>query len=192
MILGGKQPGRRWSRPVPLIDVVRGATSETANYEQVLVRRIPEVSIAADKAADVIHILAELIDNAPSFGPPRATVEVRGEIVGRGLVLEVEDRGLGIPADQRVEFNRQLRDAPDFADLALSADTRLGLFVVGRLATRHEIRVTLRESGAYGGTVAVVLLPLAVLVEPPVLSGEIPALDPLEALSVPAVRPPGP
>ena len=192
VILGGKQPGRRWSQPVPLIDVVRGATGETANYEQVLVRRIPEVSIAADKAADVIHILAELIDNATSFGPPGATVEVRGEIVGRGLVLEVEDRGLGIPAEQREEFNRQLRDVPDFADLALSADTRLGLFVVGRLATRHEIRVTLRDSGAYGGTVAVVLIPIAVLVQPPILSGQISAPDPLEALSVPAVRPPGP
>jgi signal transduction histidine kinase len=192
VILGGKQPGRRWSQPVPLIDVVRGATGETVNYEQVLVRRIPEVSIAADKAADVIHIVAELIDNATSFGPPGSTVEVRGEIVGRGLVLEVEDRGLGMPSEQRAEVNRQLRDVPDFADMALSADTRLGLFVVGRLATRHEIRVTLRESSAYGGTIAVILLPREVLVEPLILNGDISRTGPLEALSVPAVRPPGP
>ena len=197
VILGGQQPGRRWSRPVPLVDVVRGATGETVNYEQVLVRRIPEVSIAADKAADVIHIVAELIDNATSFGPPGSTVELRGEIVGKGLVLEVEDRGLGMPAEQRDELNRQLLEVPDFADMALSADTRLGLFVVGRLAARHEIRVTLRESASYGGTVAVILLPTAVLVEPltPIapVSGAfpLPGTGPLRAMSGPAVRPPG-
>jgi signal transduction histidine kinase len=207
VILGGKQPGRRWSKPVPLVDVVRGATGETINYEQVLVRRIPEVSVSADKAADVIHIVAELIDNATSFGPPGSTVEVRGEIVGRGLVLEVEDRGLGMAAEQREELNRQLLDGPDFADMALSADTRLGLFVVGRLAARHQIRVTLRDSGAYGGTIAVILLPMAVLVEPPMLpfTGEIPLTgphpvpteprpaltEPRPALSGPVVRPPG-
>ncbi|GLY33199.1 nitrate- and nitrite sensing domain-containing protein [Kineosporia sp. NBRC 101731] len=167
VILGGKQPGRRWSRPVPLIDVVRGATGETINYEQVVARRIPDVSIASDRAADVIHILAELIDNATSFGPPGSTVEVSGEMVGKGMVVEIEDRGLGMSADQREQLNRQLIEVPDFGDVALSSDTRLGLFVVGRLASRHDIRVTLRESLSYGGTVAVVLLPTAVLVGPP-------------------------
>ncbi|MBT0770658.1 nitrate- and nitrite sensing domain-containing protein [Kineosporia sp. J2-2] len=166
VILGGKQPGRRWSQPVPLIDVVRGATGETINYEQVISRRVPEVRVASDRAADIIHILAELIDNATSFGPPGSTVEVRGEIVGKGVVLEIEDRGLGMTAEQRDQLNRQLSDVPDFGDVALSADTRLGLFVVGRLAARHEIRVTLRESVAYGGTIAVVLLPMPVLIDP--------------------------
>jgi len=200
VILGGKQPGRRWSKPVPLIDVVRGATGETINFEQVRARRIPMVAITADKVADVIHILAELIDNATSFGPPGSTVDVNGEVVGKGVVLEVEDRGLGMSPDQREQLNRQLQDPPDFGDMALSADTRLGLFVVGRLALRHGIRVTLRESGSYGGTLVVVLLPTTLLVDP-LVNGPAPASTatngvPLngfgtaKAISVPGVRPP--
>jgi signal transduction histidine kinase len=106
---------------------------------------------------DLVHLLAELIDNATSFSPPESRVEIRGNVVGRGVVIEVEDQGLGIESEQAEQLNALLHDPPDFGIMALSAEPRIGLFVVARLAARHGISVTLRES-AYGGTRAIVLV----------------------------------
>jgi hypothetical protein len=110
----------------------------------------------------MIHLLAELIENATLFSPSTTRVEVRAERVANGFAIEVEDRGLGIPADQLVHINAQLANPPDF-DLA-DAD-RLGLFVAGRLADRHGVHVSLTPS-AYRGTKAVVVLPDIVMVTP--------------------------
>jgi K+-sensing histidine kinase KdpD len=111
---------------------------------------------------DVIHLIAELIENATVYSPPHTSVTVRGEMVGNGFAVEVEDRGLGLPPEVLAEFNERLANPPEF-DLADS--DRLGLFVVGRLAARHDIRVTLRPS-PYGGTTAIVLIPIELVSTP--------------------------
>ena len=114
-----------------------------------------DASLLGTAVADVIHMLAELVENATVFSPPSTRVNVRGELVGRGFVVEVEDRGLGMNEEERSEINRRLGNPPEFN---LADSDRLGLFVVSQLADRHDIQVTLRRS-PYGGTTAVVLLP---------------------------------
>ncbi|MBO3751875.1 sensor histidine kinase [Streptosporangiaceae bacterium NEAU-GS5] len=155
IILSGAAPGRGWRKPVPLHDVVRGAAAEVEDYARVTVFPMGEHALEGAAVADVIHLVAELIENATTFSPPRTTVNVRGELVANGFAVEIEDRGLGLPAERLAELNEMLTDPPEF-DLADS--DRMGLFVVGRLARRRGIRVTLLPS-AYGGTTAVVLVP---------------------------------
>ncbi|WAL63295.1 nitrate- and nitrite sensing domain-containing protein [Amycolatopsis cynarae] len=157
IILGGERPGRQWRNPVALTDLIRGATAETEDYARVNVGRMPAVAVNGPVVADLIHLLAELIDNATSFSPPNSRVEIWADQVGRGVVIEIEDQGLGIEPDQSDELNAMLQKPPDFGMMALSAEPRLGLFVVARLASRHGLTVTLRRS-AYGGTRAIVLV----------------------------------
>ncbi|MEW1772605.1 nitrate- and nitrite sensing domain-containing protein [Streptomyces sp. NPDC086777] len=161
IILSGATPGRRWRRPVPIADVVSSAVGEIEDYPRVVVPPMPEVGVAADAVADVVHLLAELLENATVFSPPHTQVTLRTGRAGRGFTLEIDDRGLGLDADQLAEAGRTLTD-PDAFDP--TRHDRLGLYVVGRLAARHGIGVTLRES-PYGGTTAVVLLPATVLAE---------------------------
>ncbi|NKY54592.1 sensor histidine kinase [Nocardia flavorosea] len=158
LILGGAQPGRKWREPVELEEIVRSAISETEEFTRVSAVRLPRVRILGSVVADLIHLLAELVDNATAFSPPAAPVAVRGNLVGRGAVIEVEDQGLGIRPEERERLNELLRDPPDFAAMTLSGQRHLGLFVVGRLAQRHAFSVNLQES-AYGGVKAVVLIP---------------------------------
>lgn len=157
IILGGERPGRQWRNPVALADLIRGATAETEDYARVNVGKMPALAVNGPVVADLIHLLAELIDNATSFSPPTSRVEVWGDVVGRGVVLEIEDQGLGMEPEQIDELNAMLAEPPDFSVMALSQEPRLGLFVVARLASRHGISVTLRHS-AYGGTRAIVLV----------------------------------
>ncbi len=157
IILGGGQPGRQWRNPVSLVELVRGAAAETEHFARVKTAKLPEVAVRGPVVGDLVHLLAELIDNATSFSPPESRVELRGNVVGKGVVIEVEDQGLGIEPEQADEFNAMLADPPDFGIMALSDEPRLGLFVVARLASRHGISVHLRES-AYGGTRAIVLV----------------------------------
>jgi hypothetical protein len=159
LILGGGQPGRKWRNPVALEKIVRSAISETEDFERVSAIRLPNARLLGVVVADLIHLLAELIDNATSFSPPDSPVTVRGNLVGKGVVVEVEDQGLGIAADERDVFNETLRNPPDFEAMALAGQRRLGLFVVARLAAKHDISVTLLES-AYGGIKAIVLIPV--------------------------------
>ncbi|MFD4504652.1 nitrate- and nitrite sensing domain-containing protein [Streptomyces sp. NPDC058457] len=161
IILSGAAPGRRWRRPVPVADVVSSAVGEIEDYPRVVVPPMPEVGVAADAVADVVHLLAELLENATVFSPPHTRVTLRTGRVGHGFTLEIDDRGLGLDADQLAEARRTLT-APDAFDP--TRHDRLGLYVVGRLAARHGIEVTLQES-PYGGTTAVVLLPGEVLAE---------------------------
>ncbi|MET8427675.1 nitrate- and nitrite sensing domain-containing protein [Nocardia sp. NPDC004860] len=158
LILGGGQPARRWRKPVALEQIVRSAISETENFARVSALRLPDVSLAGSATADLIHLLSELVDNATAFSPPDSPVSVRGNLVGRGVVIEVEDQGLGIRFEERAALNELLRQPPGFHEMALQGRRHLGLFVVGKLSLRHDISVTLQES-AYGGVKAVVLIP---------------------------------
>jgi signal transduction histidine kinase len=157
IILGGGQPGRQWRNPVGLAEIARGASAETEDFARVKMSKLPAIAVNGPVVGDLVHLLAELIDNATAFSPPQSKVEIRGNVVGKGVVIEVEDQGLGIEPDQAEQFNELLADPPDFGIMALSTEPRLGLFVVARLAARHGISVTLRES-AYGGTRAIVLV----------------------------------
>jgi signal transduction histidine kinase len=155
IILSGAVPGRGWSSPVPVIDVVRGAIAEVEDYQRVRVASTTEGMMAGSAVADMIHLLAELVENATLFSPSGTQVQVRAERTASGFTFEIEDRGLGIKPDDLDAINERLSSQPDF-DLA-DAD-RLGLFVVGKLAARHDARVFLRPS-PYGGTTAVVITP---------------------------------
>jgi signal transduction histidine kinase len=160
IILSGAVPGRGWRDPVPVVDILRAAVAEVEDYVRVDVTSESEVLVAGNAVSDVIHLIAELIENAAAFSPPNTRIEVRSERVGTGLVAEVEDRGLGMSPDELDDINARLASPPEF-DLAHSE--QLGLFVVSRLAARHAIKVSLRRS-VYGGTMAVVLMPFGVVV----------------------------
>ncbi|HXA58809.1 MAG TPA: nitrate- and nitrite sensing domain-containing protein, partial [Streptosporangiaceae bacterium] len=155
VILAGRSAGRTWRTPVPLVDVARGAVAEVEDYTRVRVQPMPRVALVGAAVADTIHLLAELIENATMFSPPESPVQVTGQAVPNGFVIEIEDRGLGMTSEVLADANERLAQAPQF-DLLDSA--RLGLFVVARLAQRHDILVSLRAS-PYGGTTAIVLLP---------------------------------
>ncbi|GAB2835203.1 hypothetical protein GCM10022221_37730 [Actinocorallia aurea] len=163
IILAGQSAGRTWRRPVPLVDVVRGAVAEVEDYTRVKVSAsLPETALSGTVAADVIHLLAELVENAVMYSPPEMQVEITGQLVAHGLAVEVEDRGLGLEEAKLDSFNRTLAEAPDF-DLFDSA--RLGMFVIARLARKHDIKVQLRPS-PYGGVTAIALIPGSLLAEP--------------------------
>jgi signal transduction histidine kinase len=155
VILAGATPGRGWRNPVPVVDVVRGAISEVEDYKRIDVSNVEAASVIGRAVGDVIHLLAELLENAASFSPPHTRVHVAGQVVPNGYAVEIEDRGLGMSADALDDANRRLLEPPDF-DPGDSA--RLGLFVVAQLAGRHGIRVQLRSS-PYGGVTAVALIP---------------------------------
>ncbi|WP_330185184.1 nitrate- and nitrite sensing domain-containing protein [Nocardia sp. NBC_01503] len=162
IILGGEKPGRRWRNPVALIDLVRGAVAESLDYTRIQTGRLPEAWVSKHAVADVIHLLAELMDNATACSPPEAQVTVSAVVVGRGVAVEIIDQGLGMSEAEFAERNALLANPPDFSVATLSGDTRLGLFVVAKLAGRHGISVRLAES-EYAGVCAVVLIPSAVL-----------------------------
>ncbi|WP_262985979.1 sensor histidine kinase, partial [Streptomyces sp. CBMA123] len=162
VILGGALPARRWRNAVPVVNVLRSAVSETENYARVVVQGVPRASLSGQAVADVIHLVAELIENGTTFSPPYTQVQVAAQEVPKGLAVEVEDRGLGMTEDEYERLNDYLANPPELDVSALGDDLRLGLFVVARLAARHDIQVTLRPS-PYGGTRAVVLVPAALL-----------------------------
>jgi signal transduction histidine kinase len=163
VIISGERPGRTWSEPVALVDILHSAVGEVAEYQRVEVHTEEEVYLAPPAVADVIHLLAELIDNATVYSPAPSPVSVRASMVAKGLAVEVEDRGLGMSEEEYAALNTQLAVAPQFDVVALADDLRLGMFVVARLAHRHGISVTLRPS-PYGGTTAIVLVPHDVVV----------------------------
>ena len=161
IILSGAPPGRSWSAPVKLIDVMRGAVAEVEDYARVTVSTQARAALSGSAVTDVIHLLAELIENATTLSPPFTQVRVSGETVANGFAIEIEDRGLGMTPQRLHELNERLANPPDINP----ANTeQLGLFVVGQLGRRHGIRVMLRPS-PYGGTTVVALIPLALIVE---------------------------
>ncbi|PDP86417.1 histidine kinase [Glycomyces fuscus] len=162
IILGGGQSARRWRQPRPLVDVLRAAIAETEDFERVRLTSAPRVLMHGQVVADVVHLLAELVENATQFSPAGTPVDVGCTPAAEGLVVEVEDRGLGMSDRGYAEAERTLTQPPEFDVLALPDDPRLGLFVVSRLAGRHGVRVWLRPS-PYGGTRATVLIPASLL-----------------------------
>ncbi|WP_310739580.1 nitrate- and nitrite sensing domain-containing protein [Microbispora sp. H10830] len=161
IVLSGASPARAWRRSVPMVDVVRGALAEVEDYTRVTVMPMGETALIGRAVGDVIHLLAELIENAVSFSPPYTMVQVGGQAVASGYAIEIEDRGLGMSAEDLEATNQRIADPPEFN---LSSTARLGLYVVSRLAERHGIRVSLKAS-PYGGTTAVVLLPRDLVIE---------------------------
>jgi signal transduction histidine kinase len=157
-VIGGAAPRRQWSRPVTVYEVLRSAIAEVENYNRVKV--VPPVNgtLHGSAVADVIHLLAELIENATKFAPPHTPVLVRVDNVTAGLAIEVEDRGLGIPREDQRRLNDLLADLERVNTDELLQEGRIGLLVVSALARRHNIRVQLQVN-LYGGTQAVVVVP---------------------------------
>ncbi|MEU6075339.1 nitrate- and nitrite sensing domain-containing protein [Micromonospora sp. NPDC047074] len=196
ILLSGSTPGRAWRRNVPMVDVVRGAVAEVEDYTRVNVLPLGPVSLTGRAVGDVIHLLAELIENGLSFSPPHTSVEVRGQLVPNGFAIEIEDRGLGMSEEDLAAANDRIVDQ---SELNLANAARLGLYVVSRLTERHGVRVQLKES-AYGGTTAVVLIPAELVTaadDDPHTSGGfpagLPAADPVPGASgrvAPAVEQP--
>ncbi len=160
IILSGDAPARGWRNPVPLVDVLRAAVAEVEDYTRIKVTASTRAALAGPAVGDVIHMIAELAENAAIFSPPNTPVLIGGDVVGRGFAIEIEDRGLGMSEEQRNEINQRLADPPPFD---LSGSDQLGLFVAGQLAKRHNVKIALRSS-PYGGTTAIVLIPLSLVV----------------------------
>ncbi|GII01152.1 nitrate- and nitrite sensing domain-containing protein [Planobispora takensis] len=161
LVLAGHEPTRRRSQPAKLVDVVRASLSEVEDYERVQVKVHRAISVAGSAANDIVHLVAELVENAIQFSPRASQVVVSSSMIeGGGALLAVSDAGIGMTAEELVETNRRLADPP-VVDVSVSR--RMGLFVVGRLALRHGIRVQLRPQEA-GGLIAMVLFPPELIV----------------------------
>jgi signal transduction histidine kinase len=172
IILSGESPGRGWRNPVPFIDVLRAAVAEVEDYTRIRVTVGTPAALVGPAVADVIHMIAELAENATIYSPPNTPVRVHGDVVGRGFAVEIEDRGLGISEEKMAEINNDFANPPLFD---LSGSEQLGLFVAGQLAKRHDIRITLQGS-PFGGTTAVVLLPKALVIDENADDNGVPAL----------------
>ncbi|WP_169950210.1 nitrate- and nitrite sensing domain-containing protein [Microbispora sp. H11081] len=160
LVLAGQEPSRRWGQPVPIVDVVRASLSEVENYERVDLQVQPGASVVGQSVNDVVHLVAELVENAISFSPRDTKVLVSSNrIDGGGLIISVSDQGIGMTPEELAQTNYRLANPP-VVDVSVSR--RMGLFVVGRLALRHGIRVQLRQQDT-GGLTAMVLLPEALL-----------------------------
>ncbi|WP_329567855.1 nitrate- and nitrite sensing domain-containing protein [Kitasatospora sp. NBC_01266] len=159
LVLAGEDPGRRWTRPVPLVDVLRASASEVEQYERIELATVPSAEVAGRVVNDLVHLLAELLENATSFSSPQTRVRVTGHALPDGRVLiEIHDTGIGLSPDDLAEINERLASPPT---VDVSVSRRMGLFVVGRLSLRHGIRIQLRPSDS-GGTTALVMLPVDV------------------------------
>ncbi|CAM5551743.1 hypothetical protein SCALM49S_09498 [Streptomyces californicus] len=159
LVLAGEEPGRRWTRPVPLVDVLRAAASEVEQYERIELSAVPATEVAGRVVNDLVHLLAELLENATSFSSPQTKVKVTGHALPDGRVLvEIHDTGIGLSPEDLAAINERLAQPPT---VDVSVSRRMGLFVVGRLSLRHGIRIQLRPSDS-GGTTALVMLPVDV------------------------------
>jgi Nitrate and nitrite sensing/HAMP domain len=194
IVLSGADPGRHWAQRMTLVDVVRAAAAEVEEYQRVEFLPLADLEVTAHASVDVIHLLAELIENATAFSPPNTKVQIAGQAVPHGYVIEIEDRGLGMSDEELIQANERLANPPEI-DFALSRV--LGLYVVGRLAQRHGIKVQLRHSW-YGGVTALSLLPHALLVwprepaaipEPATAAPGLAELPPPDRVVEPAARP---
>lgn len=183
LVLGGQDQARRWNKPVPLIDVVRASLSEVEQYERVALRVQGDMSVAGPVVNDLVHLVAELVENATAFSAEHTSVTVSGQMLsGGGAMLQITDNGVGMSPEELEQANWRLANPPviDF-----SAARRMGLFVVGRLAVRHGVRVELRAAQG-GGLTAFVVLPDAAVVP-----GESGGIGSRSGLAPREVAPPG-
>src|SRR3984893_3087179 len=155
IILSGDAPARGWRNPVPLVDVLRAAVAEVEDYNRCKVSSTRQAALAGPAVGDVIHMIAELAENATMFSPPNTPVIIHGDTVGKGFAVEIEDRGLGLSDEQREQINALLENPPPFDP---SGSDQLGLFVAGQLAKRHNIKISPPASPACAVT-AIVLIP---------------------------------
>ncbi|WP_233574123.1 sensor histidine kinase [Amycolatopsis panacis] len=157
MVLSGAEPGRRSGQPVAVRDVLRAAVSEIEQYQRVSVQHPPAVKIVGFAASDVQRLVAELLDNATAFSAPETQVTVATRLAEDGsLNVDILDKGIGMNEYEVVEANGRLTDSGS-VDLATSR--RMGLFVVGRLAGRHRIGVSLHGGKDIVGVRATVVVP---------------------------------
>ncbi|MFD6294347.1 ATP-binding protein [Streptomyces sp. NPDC060235] len=163
LVLAGEEPGPRWARPVPMLDVVRNAASESEDYERIELDSVPPIKVSGRVVNDLVHLLSELLENAVSFSSPQTLVKVTGHAVPDGrMLIQIHDAGIGLSPEELAALNQQIASpnqqiaSPPALNLPVSH--RMGLFVVSRLAQRHGIHVQLRPSDA-GGTTALVMLP---------------------------------
>ncbi len=156
LLLAGHETARKWSAPVPLADVVRAATSEIEQYSRVAMKIQPGISVTGPAVSDVVHLLAEIVENATIFSSKDTPVHISGhEIPSGGVLIEVSDSGVGVPEARLTEMNLRL-DNPPVIDVSVSR--HMGLFAVARLAERHGVRVRLRARSPRG-LIALVWLP---------------------------------
>lgn len=167
VILGGGLPQRRWRRPVRLLDVLRAAQGEVQDYRRIEVEVEDEPWVAERAVGPLVHIIAELMENAAAFSRPPTPVEVRAARVSRGVAVEIEDRGLGMVPAQYAAANALMESPPQLDVLTHAEDVRFGLYVVARLSRGLGLQVELRPS-AFGGTRVIVLLPEPLVVDRPV------------------------
>jgi signal transduction histidine kinase len=159
VLAGHEAASRRWSQPVPLVDVLRAAISEIEQYERVVLNVQPGIQVIGQAVNDVVHLVAEIVENATTFSPEDTQVYVTGQpLTSGGVLLDITDNGVGISEQEMAHANWRL-DNPPVVDVAVSR--RMGLFVVGRLAARHGVRVRLRHAQS-GGLTALIWLPEAV------------------------------
>src|SRR5690242_8256501 len=148
MLLAGHEGARRWSDPVSLADVARAATSEIEHYSRVVLNIQPGVAVIGPAVSDVVHLLAELIENATLYSPTDTTIQVSGhEVTSGGVLLEITDKGIGIPEERLAEMNWRLQSTPV---IDVSVSRHMGLFAVARLAERHGVKVRLRPASPQG------------------------------------------
>lgn len=166
VILAGGQIGRRFHNPVPLRRVLLAAFAEARNYQRITLRSASDVALVGHAVAEVIHLLAELLDNALAFSPPGTTVWVTSSHANHGVAVEIEDAGVGMTPEAVDRANALLADAPTPDVTELKDGAQVGLYVVAELAKREGLQVSLRRS-AYGGLLAIVLLPERLLVSGP-------------------------
>ncbi|MFE2024407.1 nitrate- and nitrite sensing domain-containing protein [Streptomyces hygroscopicus] len=178
LVIAGSEHKATHPGPVPLLDVLRASISEVERYDRVQIQALPPHAQVAGYAADsVSHLVAELLENATSFSPPDAPVQVSGWLLETGeVMLSVQDEGIGMTPERFIELNDRLADpVPEYCQGPQPEDPLgLGLYVVTRLAARHGIRVQLREQQP-GGVAAVVVLPTKILPAGPPGAGLPPA-----------------
>src|SRR6266540_847047 len=201
LVLAGAEPGRRWAQPVALIDVLRAAAAEVEQYQRVVHTFVTGREIEGRAVGDVVHLVAELLENASEFSPPdsHVVVSARSMSGGAGVMIEIEDQGIGMSAEDMATANERLSATAEFEP---QLSRMMGLYVVGRLAVRHGIRVQLRPAPS-GGLTALIHLPPEVVVDPMSQTGSdlppmtapvagMPMLESGEDLAHPGTGMPGP